>query len=344
MPKGLTRWLQIFAGIVLIILGLISYEIVNGYPGYVGGLAKALVDARHHHTETATKPPQAKRSSASPPAVQNTSQVQQPVVPQVSANPASPSLFDTAWFVLMIALTCLFAWLILELRRRLDETAEVTPVLRSLQQALGYGPRRETGSRDRPAGMLEILAALLERYKELEGRLGVLEGALGRGSLGSEAGAYRAGSSSLQSAKTYQRPVSADRLRSQIEEEYVRLLVHQSPPEVDRFAEDRRVLPVEMRSGHIYVSDGAPANAWYWLVEDSGLDYAMLFPGRVALERLGSLMADGGSGLRQLLGFAFDIERRPQVSFSAALVQSGNSMDAPLIVRTRGFITLSWKG
>jgi hypothetical protein len=334
MPKGLTLWLRIALGVVVVVLGLIGYDIVNHYKGPFGGIVEAFIEGSQKHNSENT-PPSAPARAQTP--------VQPATAPSLASS-ASLSLFDAAQLVLMLALTGMFAWVILELRRRLDETAGVAPAILDVQRRLGDGSIIEKSLRDGSFRVLDFVAELRDRLAQIEGRLDAVESVAGRNSAASEYGSYQPHPSPEQLSRIEPRPAPAGR-RLQIEKEYLRLLVDQLPDEFRRFAEHRRVLAAKKTlNGEIYISGESPEGALHWVVEDNESGTGLLFPGQVTIARLGSLMTDGGSGLRQSLGFAFNIESGSQADFVAARLQSGGGTDAPLVVYAKGSITLPWKG
>jgi hypothetical protein len=343
MPKGLTLWLRVALIAVVAVLGLIGYDIVNHYKGPFGGIVGAFIEGSQKRTGESI-PPSARAQM--PMHKQFPMQVHPDVQPAAAPGPVSSalSLSDAAQLVLMLALTGMFAWVILELRRRLDETAGVAPAILDIQRRLGDGSIIEKSLRDGSFRVLDFVAELRDRLAQIERRLDAVEGVAGRNSAASEYGSDQSRPSPQQQARVEPRPAAAGR-RLQIEKEYLHLLVDQLPDEFRRFAEYRRVRAAKKTlNGEIYISGGSPEDALHWVVEDDECGTGLLFPGQMTIARLGSLMTDGGSGLRQSLGFAFNIESGSQADFVAARLQSGGGTDAPLVVYARGSITLPWKG
>ncbi len=288
----------------------------------------------------ATSDPSAVSAMPGAPSDSNTA----PAVPEethggVSPNSSSP--FEYLWLALGSVVVLLFVWTILLLRRRLDETTEVVPLLNMLQKMLGLGQKSGGARQFNAAGgettLAELFFALSAECYSVANRVDHLE--KWAASLGAVAQPGRTPASSAGSGATL-RPPSSDWLRT-VEDEYANIFAYRSVDEMERFAEERSVKALREADGGLEFSDDPPSSAWFWLVENPQLRRSLVFPGRRALEQLGSLAADGASGMRQLLGRTFDIQYGQQTVVIAAQLQPRGNADDPVILATKGRIVLT---
>lgn len=245
-------------------------------------------------------------------------------------------LFGAALIVMLILLLLWYLW---ELRRQLDETASIVPLLNVLQRMLGgiVTVPQSPGLREAQLAELEgehgtipgVLFMLISKISELQRKVVALETFVGYETLPPPPPPSRGDvppSPAFGKAQNHRQPqASPDDWQKAVENDYNRLFLGVTADAFVEFAERHRVLSASIAGQHGFaLTDERPSDAKFWLVEDPQLGAAIVFPGQKLFEALGSFSTDGGVRLRQILGDIFVIGQGHRFEVEAAQVDRSN--------------------